>query len=136
MDKGLPLISRDFSLTVNALAASSASGVSITTLPAGFIVKSISVYAPAMGSGTGLSVGDASDTDRLWLDADTAAATDSQNSTVAPTDRTKGWGYQYDSDTAILLYNPGGSATTASDLTVWVNITGSLDYSDSNYNDQ
>lgn len=131
-DVAQPVVAANFPITVNELA--SGSGLTITTLPAGTVVDAVSIEAPAMGSGTGLSVGDADDTDRLFLDSDTAGATNTQMATASPTG-TNGWIHQYDSATVIKLYNAGGSTTTASDLVVNVKIVAHIDFSGSNYDD-
>lgn len=135
MEEGHPMISATYVLTVNALASGSATGQAITDFPGGWITDSVSVAAPAMGGSTGLTVGDSGDTNRLFDVADTSSATDNQFSMVKAA-AAAGQGYQYDTDTSILLYNRGGSNTTASDLTVYVTIVGRLDQSGSNYIDQ
>jgi len=109
-------VMRTYNLTVNALASSGTQA--ITTVPAGFVVEYCRLDNPAMGADTGLAVGDAADDNRYNEDTDSSTAQD--NNLILPT----GQGYQNDADTAIILTNTGGSATTASDLTVSVTLGG------------
>ena len=140
MEEGHQTWTATYILTVNALVSGSVTGQKITTVPAGFIFDTISVSAPAMGASTGLTVGDDDDKNRLFAVADTSGATDNQNGMIKATATagaiTAGEGYQYDTETAVLLYNSGGSNTTGSDLTVIVKISGRVDISGSNYIDQ
>lgn len=116
-----PYVLRTYNVTVNALAQNGT--VSVCRLPQGFTVGEASMDIPAMGANTALRLGDSGDDDRLSVDADSSAA-NVEVTRASAGSTTIGRGYQYDTETEILLKNTGSGTTTASDLIVKVTIGG------------